>query len=102
MMSSPPTAVSVQGVRGQKQAGDGELLPRVSSQCTMCHGAGDTRSAVGAQARALNPSSLKTSQAWEKGGTVGPAGPDALKVTTCRPKVGRGAAFSPTNTPPTP
>lgn len=102
MMSSPPTAATVQSVRGQKQPGAVELVPRVSSQCSMCHGAGDARFAGDAQPRALNPSSHKTSQGWEKGGWAGAGGPDALKVATSRPKVGRGAAFSTTNTPPPP
>lgn len=82
MMSSPSTAASVQGVRGQKQPGDEELGPRVSCQCSMCHGAGDAHFVGDAQPRALNPSSHKTSQGWEKGGTVGAGGPDALKVPT--------------------
>lgn len=55
-------AASVQGVRGQKQPGAGELVPRVSSQCSMWHGAGDAPFGGDAQPRGLNPSSHKTSQ----------------------------------------
>lgn len=102
MMSSPPTAATVQDARGQEQPGAGELVPRVSRRCSVCHGAGDARFGGDAQPRGLNPSSHKTSQGWEKEGAVGVDGPDALKVATSRPKVGRGAAFSTTNTPPPP
>lgn len=94
-----PTAASV---RGQKQPGAGELVPRLSSQCSMCHGAGYAPFGGDAQPRGLNFSSHKTSQGWEKGSMVGAGGPEALKVATSRPKAGRGAAFSTTNTPPPP
>lgn len=102
MMSSPPTAASVQAVRGQKQPGAGELVPRVPSQRSMCHGAGDARFVGDAQPRGLYPSFHKTSQGWEKGGTVGAGGLDALKVATSRSKARQGAAFNTTNTPPPP
>lgn len=99
MMSSPPTAASVQGVRGQKQPGVGSRSPGFPASA-VC--AGDARFGRDAQPRELNPSSHKASQGWEKGCTVRAGGPDALKVATSRPQAGRGAAFSTTNTPPPP